>query len=176
MNWQSKVFCPMTKILYIRNLFIIVLFGLISQSPLHAQARTDIGVKGGLNLTFFKVDQGDFGTNPDVEAGYYGGLFATIQLDEAFSLQPELLYIGIRDYRFINAPIYARYEVAQKVSLLAGPSLNYFFDFFNNKFKVRADISAAYEITTAFDIHLKYTIGFEEFTPSGLFIGGGLRL
>jgi Outer membrane protein beta-barrel domain len=141
-----------------------------------AQSKIDIGIKGGLNLTFFKIVEGDFGTNPETELGYYAGVFADFNIDEYFSFQPELLYISINDYRFLNAPIYVAYEVANNFRLLVGPSLNYFFDFFSSKFKVRADISAAYNITPDLDFHVKYTLGFEEFTPNGLFIGVGLKL
>ena len=54
--------------------------------------------------------------------------------------------------------------------------MNYFFNFFSNKFKVRGDISIAYDLTEDLDINLKYTIGFEEISPNILFIGLGYRL
>ena len=141
-----------------------------------AQSQTDFGIKGGLNFTFFNVDEEDFGENPDSETGYYGGIFFDIYFNESFSFQPEILYIGLSDFKFINAPLYAKYEVAHNFDVMVGPSLNYFFDFFSNKFKVRADISAAYNITQSIDVHTKYTIGFEEISPNGLFIGVGVRL
>ncbi len=137
------------------------------------------GIKGGLNLTFFKVAEGingEFGTDPEVETGYYGGVFADFSVDDNFNIQPELLYIGLNDFKFINAPIYLKYTVDSNFDILLGPSLNYFFDFFSNKLKIRADISSAYNITSALDVHLKYTIGFQEITPNGLFIGLGYRL
>lgn len=138
-----------------------------------------LGVKGGLNLTFFKVAEGingAFGTDPEVETGYYGGVFADFNIDDNFNIQPELLYIGLNDFKFLNAPIYLKYNVDNNFDILLGPSLNYFFDFFSNKLKIRADISSAYNITSALDVHLKYTIGFQEITPNGLFIGFGYRL
>jgi hypothetical protein len=134
------------------------------------------GIKGGLNLTFFKVVEGNFGTDPEVATGYYGGVFADFSIDDNFNIQPELLYIGLNDFKFLNAPIYLKYTVDGNFDILLGPSLNYFFDFFSNKLKIRADISAAYNITPALDVHLKYTIGFQEITPNGLFIGAGYRL
>ena len=69
------------------------------------QAQTEFGVKGGLNFTFFKVTEGNFGTNPDTEIGYYGGVFVDFPVDNGFHIQPELLYKGIGDFRFLNAPI-----------------------------------------------------------------------
>ncbi|MDY2586891.1 outer membrane beta-barrel protein [Winogradskyella aquimaris] len=139
-------------------------------------AQTEFGVKGGLNFTFFKVIEGDFGTNPDIETGYYGGVFVDFPIDNGFHLQPEVLYKGVGDFRFLNAPIYLKYDIYDTVHILIGPSLNYFFDFFSNKFKVRADLSLDYDFTTKLSMHMKYTIGLEELSPNVLFLGLGYRL
>lgn len=159
-----------------RILTIFIFISLFNFDQINAQSEVEFGVKGGLNLTFFKVKQGNFGTNPETATGFYGGLFADIKVDEDLSIQPEVLYIVLNDFNFINAPIYMKYEVGSNFSLLVGPSLNYFFDFFTNKFKIRADIATSYDITSDIDIHLKYTLGFQEITPNGLFIGLGLKL
>lgn len=142
----------------------------------YSQSTTDFGIKGGLNLTFIKVQEANFGDNIEVKAGYYGGVFVDVPIENNLSIQPEVLYIGLNDFRFINAPIYLNYQAANKFYILIGPSLNYFFDFFSNKFKVRADLSVAYQFTKVLDVHMKYTLGFEEVTPNGLFIGLGFRL
>ena len=139
-------------------------------------AQTEFGVKGGLNFTFFKVTEGDFGTNPDTEIGYYGGVFVDFPIDNSFHLQPELLYKGVGDFKFLNAPIYLKYDVYENVHILVGPSLNYFFDFFSNKFKVRADLSLDYDFSSDLSMHMKYTIGLEELSPNVLFMGLGYRL
>ncbi|HKK12508.1 MAG TPA: hypothetical protein VJ945_06725 [Flavobacteriaceae bacterium] len=156
---------------YAITIFSSVLIGFFAD----AQSNIGFGVKGGLNLTFFNVAEADFGSFTEVETSYYGGLFADFGLDEDFSIQTELLYIGLNDFKFINTPIYIKYEVVDNLYLLVGPSLNYFFDFYSNKFKVRADLSTLYNITSFFDIHLKYTLGFEEFAPNGLFLGVGYK-
>ncbi|MEL6812368.1 MAG: outer membrane beta-barrel protein [Bacteroidota bacterium] len=139
-------------------------------------AQIDLGVKGGLNLTFFNENQQQFGQDATAEVGYFGGLFLDVPINERFHIQPELLYKGVGEFQFLNAPIYAEYYVANNVSLLVGPSLNYFFDFFTNKFKVRADISAAYHFSEAFEANLKYTLGLEELSPNVLFLGVGVSL
>ena len=151
-------------------LFFLLTFNCI------AQTNVDFGIKGGLNLTFFKVTEANFGDNIEVETGYYGGLFLDVLIDDRLSFQPEVLYIGLNDFKFINAPLYLKYKAGNRLSLLVGPSLNYFFDFFSNKFKVRADLSTSYQIITNLDIHLKYTLGFEEITPNGLFLGLDFKL
>lgn len=154
----------------------LVCFLLICIPIYKAQSQTYFGIKGGLNLTFFKVIDAGFGDDPEVEVGYYAGVFADIQVNSDLSIQPEVLYIGLNDFKFINAPIYLKYEVANGLYILAGPSLNYFIDFFSNKFKVRADLSTSYQISRSLDIHLKYTLGFEEISPNGLFLGLDFKL
>ena len=108
----------------------------------------DFGIKAGLNFTFFKVDEGDFGTNPDTEIGSYGGVFLDFEIDNGFHIQPELLYTGVGDFKFLNAPIYLKYDIYESLHILVGPSVNYFFDFFSNKFKVRADLSLDYDFSS----------------------------
>lgn len=141
---------------------------------IHSQ--TDFGFKGGLSITLFNEDNGIFGENPESEIGYFAGVFIDVVIDKGFHIQPELVYKGIGDFEFLNLPIYLKYDVDNNFHLLAGPSLNYFFNFFNNKFKIRADVSIAYDISDDLDINLKYTIGFEEISPNILFIGLGYRL
>lgn len=160
-----------------KNRFVLILvlaFSTVCNT--HAQSSAEFGIKGGLNLTFFNVNEANFGPNTETEVGYYGGIFVDFEIDEDFGIQPELLYIGLGDFEFLNAPIYASYEVANQLHLFVGPSLNYFFDFFNNKFKVRGDVSVAYTISERIDLHAKYTLGFEEISPNGLFFGLGVKL
>ena len=155
------------------SVFLLVFF--IFWLSSEGQTNSNFGIKGGLNFTFFKVSESSFGFNQDAEVGYYGGLFVDFEIDEVLSIQPEVLYIGLKDFQFINAPIYVKYEMANNLDVMIGPSINYFFDFFTNKLKIRADLSTAYNITSDFDVHLKYTIGFQEITPNGLFMGLGYK-
>jgi hypothetical protein len=143
---------------------------------LKAQNSVDFGIMGGMNLTFFKVVEGGFGTYNEVEVSYYGGVFADFTIDKQVHFQPELLYIGLGDFKFLNAPLYLKYNINSNFDILIGPSLNYFFDFFSNKFKVRADLSIAYNISSALNLHMKYTLGFAEFSPNGLYLGTGYKL
>ncbi len=156
-----------------RSLFCVVVVFL---SSFFATAQTEFGVKGGVNITFFKVQEGDFGTNPDTEVGYYAGVFLDFQIENGFHIQPELLYLGIRDFQFLNAPIYLKYDIDPSFHILVGPSLNYFFDIFNNKFKVRADLSFEYDLSSNLNLHMKYTLGFEMLSPNIIFLGLGYSL
>ena len=141
-----------------------------------ALAQAQFGIKGGLNITFFKVTEGDFGTNPDTEIGYYGGVFVDFKIENGFHFQPELLYKGVGELEFLNAPMYLKYDIKNNFHILIGPSLNYFFDVFSNKFKVRADLSLDYDLSTKMSLHMKYTLGFEELSPNIIFLGLGYKL
>ncbi|MGC1633659.1 MAG: hypothetical protein WA749_16235 [Gelidibacter sp.] len=137
---------------------------------------TRFGVKGGLNKTFFTVDQQNLGVYSTSETGFYGGSFVEFPIDDFLRIQPEVLYISVGDFNFLNVPIYAKYEVANKWHLMAGPSVNYFFDFYNNKLKIGADISSSYALAQALDVHVKFALGIDELAPNGLFFGLGLKL
>ena len=65
---------------------LITLIFLFCCQIMFAQTTTNFGIKGGLNITFFNVDEMDFGENPDSETGYYGGLFLDIEVDDFMSI------------------------------------------------------------------------------------------
>ena len=154
----------------------LVLIILLTGCVFATSAQTDFGIKAGVSLTFFNEDQGDFGLDAQTDVDYFGGVFLDVEITEAFHIQPELLYKGLGDFEFLIAPIYFKYNVGINFNILAGPSLNYFFNFFANNFKVRADVSAAYNLSSALDINMKYTFGLEEVSPNVLFLGLGYRL
>ena len=135
-----------------------------------------IGIKAGVNKTYFNVDQNDLGAFATSETGYYAGAFVVIPIDDFLTIQPEGMYTSLGDFDFLNVPIYGKFEVVNDLYLMAGPSMNYFFDFFTNKFKIAADISTSYQISSSFDVHIKYTLGLDELAPNGLFFGLGLKL
>ena len=154
------------------KLFIVFLF--FAVVPLTAQ--TEFGTMGGVNFTFYNTNQEQFGQNQDVELGNFAGVFVDCPIGERFHIQPELLYKGVGEFQFLNMPLYAEYYVTDNVSLLTGPSLNYFFDVFVNSFKVRADVSAAYHFSDHLQLNLKYTLGLEELSPNVLFLGMGFSI
>lgn len=156
---------------------LVLLFLIAGMLSVNGQnTHMQMGIKGGLNLTFFNVDQQALGAYQTSETGFYGGVFLEFPIDDFLAIQPEVLYIAVGDFNFVNVPIYAKYEVAKKLHLMAGPSVNYFFDFFTNKLKIGADISSIYDITQALDVHVKFALGIDELAPNGLFFGIGLKL
>ena len=155
---------------------VVLITCLITTSFLAKAQDLNIGVRGGLNITIFNVNQQFLGSYSTSETGYYGGLFMEFPIDQFLSIQPEVLYISVGDFNFLNVPVYAKYEVANRLHLMAGPSINYFFDFFNNKLKIGADISSSYDISQSLDVHVKFALGIDELAPNGLFFGLGLKI
>lgn len=149
---------------------------LIIATTVGATSQTQFGVKGGLNFTFFNEDQSQFGEQARVDIGYFGGVFVNIPVSEKLNIQPEVLYNRIGDFDLINGPVYLVYDVNNSISLLVGPSVNYFFNIFNRNFKVRGDVAAVYHITEGFEINLKYTQGFDELSPNIILLGVGFPL
>ncbi len=98
---------------------------------------TRFGVKGGLNISNLG---GDVEDNSAI-LGFHVGGFAEIKLSEKFAIQPELLFStqgskiedSGEDYSaedklnlsYINLPIMAKFFVAPKFSLEAGPQIGF---------------------------------------------------
>ena len=155
---------------------ILRLLFLVSSLSVSAQdLHNKFGIKGGLNMTFFNVDLQDLGSYSSSEIGFYGGAFIEFPIDVFLTIQPEALYISVGEFNFVNVPIYAKYEVANNLHLMVGPSINYFFDFFTNKLKIGADISSSFDIAQSLDVHVKFALGLDELAPNGLFFGLGLK-
>ncbi|WP_291131473.1 outer membrane beta-barrel protein [Flavobacterium sp. UBA7682] len=132
------------------------------------------GVKAGVDFATVKVKF--MGTSASAsETGFFLGGFANIGLSEKFSVQPELLYVAISDSNFFSLPLLVKYAVAEKIGLLAGPSLNYFSDFEEDKLKLNIDFGATYDITEEIDVNAKYSLGMGDVSVSGVFIGAGYK-
>jgi opacity protein-like surface antigen len=95
------------------------------------------GAKAGLNVSTFTGDVDDASSR----VGFHVGGFAEIKLSDKFSVQPELLYSaqGVKydtsgagfseenkiNLAYLNIPVMAKYYVAEKFSLEAGPQIGF---------------------------------------------------
>jgi Outer membrane protein beta-barrel domain len=132
---------------------------------------TKFGAKAGIDLATAKVKIA--GTTAKAsETGFYIGGFANIGISEKFAVQPELLYVSVKDLNFISLPILADYSISNEFGLYFGPSLNYFLDETDNQLKINLDLGVGYEVSEEFEANAKYSFGVGNVTVSGLFIGG----
>lgn len=104
--------------------------------------QTKFGVKGGINLATIAGDI----ENTSSKVGFHVGGFAEFKLSDKFSIQPEVLYStqGTKEkgndygssgevseielnykFAYLNIPILAKYYVAEKFSLEAGPQIGF---------------------------------------------------
>ncbi|MEO6174772.1 MAG: porin family protein [Flavobacterium circumlabens] len=149
---------------------------------------TKFGVKGGVNLVTLTGDI----KHTSSKAGFHVGGFAEFKISDKFSIQPEVLYStqGTKEkgqssfselelnYKlaYINLPILAKYYVAEKFSLEAGPQIGFLVsakgeytvagdseevdiknDFESIDFGI--DFGAAYDFTENISAELRYNLG-----------------
>lgn len=140
---------------------------------------TKFGVRAGVDIATVKVEY----TNPFIggttsvsssETGFFAGGFVHLGITESFALQPEVLYVGIKDFNMISIPVLAKYNFG-KFGILAGPDFNYLLDAEEDEFKFNADFGASYDITEHIDVQARYSVGFGDISVSGIFIGAGYR-
>lgn len=133
-------------------------------------AQAQFGIKAGVDLATARVD----GFGSESETGFFVGAFSTIELSDTFKLQPELLYVSIKDLDFISLPILAKFSVADSFHLLAGPSLTYFLDAEDEEFQFNLDFGVSFDVTENLDLNAKYSYMLnKDWGVDGLFIGVG---
>ncbi len=86
---------------------------------LHAQD-VDFGITAGYLNADGKVEGGGISVSGS-ESGFYIGAVADFTITEEFHIQPEAVYASIDEADGILVPIMAKYYVADKLNLQAGP-------------------------------------------------------
>lgn len=116
-----------------KKLFLFSLATLFAMTMTHAQEPIRFGVTGGLLNTNVDFKTGNSLLNLiGVEkfasinnTGFYVGALVDIAATEKFHVQPELTYGKSEDLSFVYLPIMAKYYVADKFHVQAGPQLNF---------------------------------------------------
>ncbi len=161
----------------------IAVFGL---SNMNAQ-ETKFGVKAGVDFASAKAKVQGFSITVS-ETGFYVGGFAEVGVSDAFTFQPEVLYVSINDFDQISIPLMAKFGVSEKIDVLAGPALGFLLDSVDGQksFNYGIEAGAAYDITEELFVEARYNIGLAnliENAPSGVstklsgfFVGLGYKL
>lgn len=135
------------KKLFIAPLFAAALFStqsIIAQdqtsssAPYNMDAREElkVGIKAGMNYSNVYSESGDDFV-ADGKAGFAGGVFVSIPLNQLVGIQPELMYsqkgfkgdvLGI-DYKatfnYLDLPVHLQIKPTENISILAGPQFSY---------------------------------------------------
>lgn len=188
----------MKKVLLICALFFV------TAATLQAQGNIKVGLSGGLlNVdTNIKVDVPIIGNvfNGDAinETGFYIGGLVDIEVLPEFHIQPEVLYGSAGDLSFVYVPILAKYYVAGKFNIQAGPQftfssnvdeikdalelINDDLDDAVNSLGIDLAVGAGFDVTNKLAIQARYTFELTNrydgpaatallIKPNNLFIG-----
>ncbi len=104
------------------------------------------------------------------ESGVYVGLaFTDISLSNKLKLQPEINFIGVKDFNQIQTPILLKYNIADKFNLYTGPSFGFLLDAPQNikSFNFALDFGASYDISDNFLIEARYDWGQSNLLEGG---------
>lgn len=160
----------------------IAVLGLTSVNAQDAK----FGVKAGADFASIKAKANGISVSVS-ETGFYVGGFAEINISDAFTFQPEALYVSIKDLDQINIPLMAKFGVSEKLDVLAGPALGILLDTADGvkSFNYGIEAGAAFNITEELFAEARYNLGLAnliENAPSGVsnkingfFIGLGYR-
>jgi Outer membrane protein beta-barrel domain len=111
--------------------FLTILM-MVSAPSLQAQSKATVGLKGGLNLSNFYIEDID---DANARVGFHGGLYGKIDVSDFFAIQPELLFStrgnevvsnGLFDQRtrfnlnYIDVPVLAVFKLGKAVEVHAG--------------------------------------------------------
>ena len=136
-----------------------ILFILIAMATLSINAQSDFGVTAGYLSATAKAESGGISISAS-ESGFFAGFFADITLSDDLNLQPEIQYINIQDGNGILIPVIAKYYVADKFNLQAGPQLMFDLDESVDDFSsVNIDLAlgAGYDIDEDFSVFARYS-------------------
>jgi opacity protein-like surface antigen len=168
-----------------KKLMLFAAVAVFSLSNVNAQ-EVNFGAKAGVDLASAKAEFDGFSASAS-ETGFYIGAFAEIGISEEFSVQPEVLYVSIKDLGQVHVPIMAKYGVSEEFSILAGPTISFLTDTVEGMSSMNYGIEAgvAYDITEEILVEARYNIGLANliedapdgasYKLSGIFIGVGYR-
>ena len=132
------------------------------------------GVKGGYNSA---SSDGGGGS----ASGFYAGGFAEFEMSDKLVLQPGLNYHTFSangaSTSALSIPVLFKYNVADKINLLAGPSLFYSLESEAvDKTRFGLDLGGSYDITENIFVEPRYSLGLTgEVKTNVLLIGVGYK-
>jgi opacity protein-like surface antigen len=96
------------------------------------------------------------------ETGFYLGLALTdITLFNKFELQPEVRYVGVKDFNQIQAPILIGYKISDDFIASTGPNFGFFLDAGDGvkSFNFAIDFGLSYDVSEKLSIDARYDWG-----------------
>lgn len=159
----------------------------LAMSFTYAQ-KTQFGITTGVDFASAKL-KFPGGSSTESETGFYVGGLVDIAASDKFHVQPELLFVFIKDSKQLQLPILAKLFLAEKFSVLVGP--DFLFDLDGDSAGTKSmgvgfDFGGAYDIGKNFSIEAKYNLGITNLLKdapngfsgkiNGLFVGLGYKI
>jgi len=153
-----------------RNVLSMVLLALAIM--VSAQAKVEIGLKGGVNLASLSSDNEDLESNV---TAYHGGAYGLIKVAK-FGIQPEALFSKRGgddiDMNYLDVPVIFKLYLAGGINLQAGPQFGILLnaeddqgedvkDFISNS-DLSAAVGAGWDLPMGLNITARYIIGIKD--------------
>lgn len=142
----------------------IAAFGIASAQDLK------YGVKGGIDMVSASIpsvpdgEGGTIGGGSISATGFFVGGFTEFEMSDKIVLQPGLNYHtassnGVK-FDYLSIPVLAKYNMSDKLNLVAGPSLYYSMDSEDaDKTRINLGVGASYDISDNLFVEPRYDMG-----------------
>ncbi|OYX82152.1 MAG: hypothetical protein B7Y83_15730 [Flavobacteriales bacterium 32-34-25] len=129
---------------------------------------TKFGLKGGVDFANVHGKVAGESYN-QAETGFYAGGFADITVSDKFHVQPELLYVSVRELDQIQVPVLAKIPVVEDLSLLAGPDFGFLLNAGEGTkaFNFGLDLGLSFDLNEEFSLDGKYNLGLSNLLEDG---------
>lgn len=104
------------------------------------------------------------------ETGFYLGLaLSDFKVFGDFELQPEIRFLGVKDFNQIQVPVLLSYPIKEKFYVFAGPNLGFLLDIGEGVKSVNfaVDFGVAYNVSEKISIDARYDWGQTNLLESG---------
>ncbi|OUR96031.1 hypothetical protein A9Q86_16235 [Flavobacteriales bacterium 33_180_T64] len=110
------------------------------------------------------------GKNTNNESGFYLGLaLSDITLFNNIDLQPEVRFVGVKDFNQIQVPVLLNYGITEKFHAFAGPNFAFLLDAGDSvkSFNFALDFGASYNISDKIALDARYDWGQTNLLKNG---------
>ncbi len=122
------------------------------------------------DLAFLKSTTANSFDKSSNKTGFYIGLaLSDLTLVGNLEIQPEIRFVGVKDFNQIQTPILLKYNIADKFSAHAGPSFGFLLDAPEgiDSFNVALDFGMAYDVAEKFSLEARYDWGQTNLLENG---------
>ncbi|MDV7187481.1 outer membrane beta-barrel protein [Lutibacter sp. TH_r2] len=105
-------------------------------------------------------------TIKESEGGFYAGISAEIPFSDKVYLTPQLLYTNLDDQSLLQIPVFVKFKLDTKFSIIAGPQLTYTLEKTIDevrKVNIGVGAGASFDISEKVFVEAKYTLQLNDY-------------